>query len=143
MKRKIKANNVTTKKGKALTVKISLLPQGDEVSMSFSLKYDPVILDFVSLELVKANAPNNFVIGGTNTNEEVVNGKLGILADGANDAFAKSKSYVDVLLVKFKAAAVGVTKIEFTDKPAPKSVSNNMGALLPTEYVGGRVNVKR
>ena len=126
--------------GGQVAVTIELDSEGNEVAASFTLNFDPTVLNSPVVAL-GTGAPANTVL---NTNPNLAaSGRLGILIYSGN-AFAASPPARQVVTVTFNIAATapaGPSAITFVTSPTPLSVSSLQGVLLTTVYEVGVVTV--
>jgi Cohesin domain len=140
----LKLSSGTVKKANPFLVKLRLVAAGnDEASFSFSLKFDPKVLQLVgepklvSLEKLPE---------GTNFNYNYKNVNYGITSYLVDTTNSFNKGTHDIFTLTFqpvKGIKTGTkTKIEFADTPTLKSISNTVGALLPAKYTAGVITLK-
>ncbi len=124
--------------GGQVTLNVQLDSLGNESSTSFSLTFNPAVL--TNPQVVIGNGVPTGSNLGLNTTG-VPQGNLGVLVDSTNTYAAGTRN---VIAVTFTVPA-GVQQIQypvaFSDTPTVRSVSSNQGALLPTTYVNGVVQV--
>jgi Carboxypeptidase regulatory-like domain len=130
--------------GGTVTVSIVIDAQGNEASTSFTVN--------------RANAPGiaapevltnpvvtigSGVPAGANlgTNLALAPGSVGILVDSVNTYAAGTREIVKITYNIPANATIGLYPITFSSTPTVQSVSSATGALLPTTYVAGFVQV--
>lgn len=119
------------------TIQVQLDSQGNESSTSFSLNY-PAGLSNPVVTLGNG-VPANSVVN-TNPNN-AAQGQIGILVDSTNTYAAGTRNIVNVQFTVAANAAIGQYPVTFGDVPTPRSVSSATGALLPTTYANGFIQV--
>jgi len=136
--RTIRAVNVATQPGQQVTVSFELLALGDESSASFSVLTNPAILSNPVVTLgTGVPAGTNL---GTNLND-AANGRVGILVDSTNTYAAGTRQMITIRYNVAANAPIGLTPVTFGSVPTSQSVSNALGALLPTTYQAGNVQI--
>lgn len=120
-----------------MTVPFELVSQGDEASFSFTVVFDPSRLTNPVVTLgTGVPAGSNL---STNLNEAAA-GRIGILVDATNTYAAGTRQ---ILRIRFDVQPnqTFTTPVTLGSVPTPQSVSNAVGALLPTNYVAGTVQI--
>ncbi len=132
--------SATGQQGGQVTIPIELESQGDEVAMSFSLVWEPLILNTPVVTLGSGVPAGGNVILNS---DSVSQGRLGILVD-FTAPFAASPPAREVVKVTFNVspnAPLLQRPINFAPVPVPLSISNTSGALVQAEYLSGTITV--
>ena len=121
-----------------MTVSFELLALGDESSTSFSVTTNPAILSNPVVTIgTGVPAGSNL---GTNLND-VAAGRVGILVDSTNTYAAGTRQIITIRYNVAANAPIVLTPVTFGSVPTAQSVSSAQGALLPTTYQAGTVQV--
>lgn len=127
---------------KDITVRLMLKPADDVSAFSCSVNYPQDILEFLGVEQgSEIRSDENEAFNTNDRNAGTVG--VGLLIDGVDDLIA-SQAESAVAIFRFRAlpgAPKGKYAIFFDNTPAPCSVSNSKGALLPCDYITGFVTV--
>jgi hypothetical protein len=124
--------------GNQVTVQFQLDSLGNESSASFTVNFVPTILSNPVVALGNGVPAGSNL--GTNVNQ-VAQGAIGILVDSTNTYAAGTRQIVTITFNVAANAPIGLTPISFSSSPTPQSVSSAAGALLPTVYTAGTVQV--
>jgi len=136
--RVIRAVNASTQPGQTVVVQFQLDSLGNESSMSFSFNFNPAILSNPVVALGSGVPAGSNL--GTNTNQ-VAAGNVGVLVDSTANFAAGTRQLITVTFNVAASAPLGLTPVNFGNAPTPQSVSSLAGALLPTTYQLGNVQV--
>jgi hypothetical protein len=133
----------TTNKDKTINLKVKLQkPEGDEATVSFTLEYDPSVLQFKSSKAGK-NAPPSTSVGHNVSQER--QGKLGCLLASAY-SFTASPTDGEWAVLSFDVLSkpvTGKTSVKFTGLPTVQSFALvNGGVVVPATYKGGTIAIK-
>lgn len=126
--------------GGEVTVSLELDSMGDEVAASFTINFDPAVLNTPVLSL-GTDAPAGTAL--TVNANQATSGRVGLLIDSAN-SFVFSPPARQALRVKFSVAPgapSGPTMVTFGSAPTPRSTSSPFGDLLPTTYQSGTISI--
>lgn len=138
--RKMRIVSTSGVAGGQVTVSIELDSEGNEVAASFTLNFDPTILNSPVVAL-GTGAPSGTTL---NTNANLAaSGRLGVLVYSGSP-YAESAPARQVVTVTFNiapTAPAGPSAITFVTSPTPLSVSSLQGVLLTTIYEVGVVSV--
>jgi hypothetical protein len=125
--------------GGAVTIPVSIVANGNENGLAFSLTFEPAKLGYTGVTL-GSGAPGAFLI----TNTSLINsGKLGVsvaLPPGATF----SPGTQQVARISFLAATLPTNAIAtntFGDQPTPRQLLDNQLNTLPAAYSNGTVSV--
>lgn len=147
--RAIRALNAAGQPGGSVTVSIVLDSLGSETSTSFTV----VRANAPGLRLPEMAEPDvltnpvvtlgSGVPAGSNlgTNLNQAPGSVGVLVDSTNTYAAGTREIVRITYSIPANAQIGLYPITFSSTPTVQSVSSATGVLLPTNYVGGFVQV--
>lgn len=124
--------------GQTVTINVQLDSQGNESSTSFTLTFNPAVLTN-PVAVLGNGAPANSVLG-TNPSQ-VAQGNLGILVDSTSTYAAGTRNVLNVTFTIAAGAQLGLYPVGFSSTPTGQSVSSSTGALLPTTYNPGTVQV--
>jgi uncharacterized protein YjiK len=136
--RALRVVNVAVQPGQNVTASIVLDSLGNEASASFSLNYNPAIFTNPAVAL------GNGVPAGTNlgTNlSQAAQGRIGVLVDSTNAYTAGTRQVITVTFSVPANATIGTYPMAFGNTPTAQSVSSPQGALLPTTYTSGNIQV--
>ncbi|MEQ1605090.1 MAG: reprolysin-like metallopeptidase [Pyrinomonadaceae bacterium] len=136
--RTIRAVNVATQPGQNVVVQVVMDSLGNESSASFSVNFNPALLTNPVVSL------GSGVPAGTNlgTNlTQAAQGRIGILVDSTNTYTAGTQQVATIRFTVPANAQIGLTPVTFGGVPTAQSVSSPQGALLPTTYQGGNVQI--
>ncbi len=136
--RNIRLTNVAVLPGQQAVLSIQLDAIGNETSASYTINFNQAVLTNATVAIGNGVPANTNL--GTNTNE-LAQGRIGILVDTVNTYTAGTRQMATVTFTVPTNAPLGLYPVTFSSSPTPQSVSNNMGALLPTTYVAGSVQV--
>ncbi len=144
--RNIRVINAAGNPGGTVTVPIVIDAFGNESSTSFSVVRAntagnaPDAMDVLTNPVVTIGSG---VPAGSNlgTNLNQAPGSVGILVDSTNTYAAGTREIVRITYNIPANAPLGLYAITFSSTPTVQSVSNAAGALLPTNYVAGFVQV--
>ncbi len=144
--RNIRVINSAGIPGGTVTVPIVIDAFGNESSTSFSVGrantpvMAPDAMDVLTNPVV---AIGSGVPAGSNlgTNLNQAPGSVGILVDSTNTYAAGTREIVRITYNIPANAPLGLYAITFSSTPTVQSVSNAAGALLPTNYISGFVQV--
>ncbi len=144
--RNIRVINSAGIPGGTVTVPIVIDSQNNESSVSFSVVRAntagnaPEAMDVLTNPVVTIGSG---VPAGSNlgTNLNQAPGSVGILVDSTNTYAAGTREIVRITYNIPANAPLGLYAITFSSTPTVQSVSNAAGALLPTNYVAGFVQV--
>jgi hypothetical protein len=136
--RVIRATNGAANPGQTVSINIQLVAQGNESSTSFSFTYNPLILTNPQVTLGNGVPLNSNL--GTNTSQ-VAQGNYGVLVDSTNAYAAGTQNILNVTFTIAPGAQLGLTPVGFSSTPTAQSVSSTTGALLPTTYTAGTIQV--
>lgn len=129
---------MATQPGQTVTVQVVLDALGNESAASFSLNFNPAVLTNPVVALGNgAPAGSNL---GTNLNN-AAQGQIGVLVDSTNNFAAGTRQIITVTFNVAANAMIGQYPVTFGSVPTPQSVSNTQGALLPTVFTTGNVQV--
>lgn len=134
----IRATNGAANPGQNVSINVQIDAQGNESSTSFTLTFNPAILTNPQV------TPGNGVPAGSNlgTNtSQVGQGNLGVLVDSTNTYAAGTRNIINVTFTIAPGATLGLTPVGFSSTPTGQSVSSSTGALLPTTYNPGTIQV--
>lgn len=136
--RTIRAVSVGTQPGQNVVVQVVMDSLGNESSASFSVNFNPALLTNPVVSL------GSGVPAGTNigTNlSQAAQGRIGILVDSTNTYAAGTQQVATIRFTVPANAQIGLTPVTFGSIPTVQSVSSSQGALLPTTYQGGNVQI--
>lgn len=136
--RVIRATNGTAQPGQQVTIFVQLDSQGNESSTSFSMNYNAQVLTNPQITLGNGVPPSSNL--GTNNNN-AAQGQIGILVDSTNTYTAGTRNILNVTFTVAPGATLGQYPVTFGSVPTPQSVSSAAGALLPTTYAQGIIQV--
>lgn len=136
--RVIRATNGGANPGQQVTINVQLDSQGNESSTSFTITFNPAVL--TNPQVVLGNGVPTGSNLGTNTSQ-VAQGNLGVLVDSTNTYTAGTRNILNVTFTIAQGAALGLTPVGFSSTPTGQSVSSANGALLPTTYTPGAIQV--
>lgn len=136
--RNIRAVSVATQPGQNVVVQLMLDSLGNESSASFSVNFNPALLTNPVISL-GSGVPAGTNLG-TNLNQ-VAQGRIGILVDSTNTYNAGTQQLATIRFTVPANAQIGLTPVTFGSVPTTQSVSSSQGALLPTTYQGGNVQI--
>ncbi len=132
--------STTGQQGGQVTIPIELHSQGDEIGMTFSIVWEPLILNSPVVTLGSGvPAGGNIVLNNT----EVSQGRLGILVD-FTAPFAASPPVREVVKITFNispTAPLIERPINFAPSPVPLSMGNTSGQLVSAAYQTGTITV--
>ncbi len=126
--------------GGQAVVSVELDSMGDEVALSFSLNFDPTVLNSPVVTL-GSDVPSGTII--TRNLNQAANGRIGVLLDSSN-TFAASPAARQVVVVTFGVAGnapAGPSLVTFGNLPAGRSTSDGLGNLVATGYQDGAVTI--
>lgn len=136
--RVIRATNGGANPGQQVTINVQIDSQGNESSTSFTLTFNPAILSNPVVTLGNGVPAGSNL--GTNT-AQVAQGNLGVLVDSTNAYAAGTRNILNVSFTIAPGAQLGLTPVGFSGTPTSQSVSSTTGALLPTTYTPGTIQV--
>lgn len=123
--------------GNQAVVPITMLSQGNENAVGFSLSYDPAVL---SNPVVALGADS---VGGSLIVNDTVAGQLGVIvARPSGQAYAVSPPARQLVTITFDTSATPPafsTPLTFTDTPVERAVANVNADPLPASYSSGAV----
>lgn len=120
------------------TINLQIDSLGNESSASFSLNFNPAVLSNPVITLGNGVPANSNL--ATNLNN-AAQGQVGVLVDSTNTFAAGTRNIANVTFTVAANAAPGSYPVSFGNAPAPQSVSSALGALLPTTYQSGNIQV--
>jgi len=125
--------------GKTCTSTVTLRAQGDENGVSFSLKFDPTVLQLAGVKLL--NGAKNATININTLN--AADGQVGImLALPAGKSLTKGmQSLVQVTFRGVAGTGVSGMPLTFSDQPVSCQVVNANAEPLPTNYANTFIRV--
>jgi hypothetical protein len=131
--------NTNSASGGAVTVPVSIVANGNENALAFSLTFEPAKLGYTGVTL-GTGAAGAFLI----TNTSLINsGKLGVsVAMPPGTTFNPGTQ--QVARVSFLAATLPTNAIAtntFGDQPTPRQLLDNQLSILPAFYSNGTVSV--
>ena len=136
--RNIRVVNVSTQPGHQVTLALQLDAQGNESSASFTANFDPAILSS-PVAIIGTGAPTDATLA-TNPSQ-TASGRLGILVNSTG-TFAQGVRQIATIRFNVAAnAATGPTTITFGGTPTAQAVFTTGGAVLPTTYQSGTIQV--
>lgn len=138
--RAFRAVSTNGAQGGEVTVALELDSMGNEVAASFTINFDPAVLNTPVLTL-GTDAPAGTAL--TVNANQAGSGKVGLLIDSSN-SFVFSPPARQALRVKFNVAPnapSGPTMVTFGSTPTPRSTSSPLGELLPTTYQSGTITI--
>ena len=134
--RLVRVAPVTGAGGSTVRIPIELIAQGDERALAFSLNYDPNVL-----RNPQATVGSDATVGNV-VASQVSQGQLGLqLALPAGQSFNAGTRQAIVVTFNIVAVSTGQSTLSFGDQPVPRSVSNNIGVLLPSNYASGVLTI--
>jgi hypothetical protein len=147
----VRVINQTSSPGQSVVVPINVDTMGDETGYTFSISFDPAVLQVVD----DPNNPNDGVVigdlgGNVIANINNTNGTIGFSVtsfSGPNGTIASvmNGTLVRITFRVLENAAAGTTPINFTDTPARRRVSgvDPQQPLPQPVYENGMVTVNR
>ncbi len=138
--RTLRVANKTVQAAVTNTISVQLDAQGDENALGFSLSFDPVALQFVSVSAGSGVAAPGSLF---NTNpDHVATGKLGI-ALALPQGLTFTPGTVEVAKISFAVApsAAGTSNVVFVNSPILMEVSDVAANALATTYTPGTVTI--
>lgn len=135
--RELRIGELFTESETQINVPIELTPNGDEVSLSFTIEYDPKMLSNPRVSL------GQFAPAGStltfNLNEP---GRIGIVID-STESMTASAMALSIVLLTFDvvAKADGETAISLTDSLAVRGASDSSANSLSVRYRDGAVKI--
>ncbi|MFZ1701430.1 MAG: cohesin domain-containing protein [Pyrinomonadaceae bacterium] len=130
-----------TERGGTVSIPIEMNADGNEIAVLFSLHFNPAVLNSPQIVLGNGTPPGTTLVVNLN---QAASGRIGILLD-SNAGFTPSPPVRTLVVVTFSVlptAPLGSTTVNFASVPAPASISDRFGNLLPTEFVNGSVTVR-
>jgi hypothetical protein len=140
LERRLYMANSTIVQGQTNAFSVALDCQGNENAVSFSVKFDPAALNFLSASAGQATTGSliNF-----NT-ADVLQGRLGIaLAAQPGRTFAAGTREIVKIQFSAVATAPATTKISFGGSPVPNEISDASANPLPTSFPEATVSIVR
>lgn len=134
----IRATSGAGNAGQNVTINVQLDSQGNESSTSFTLTFNPAVLTNPVVTLGNGVPAGSNL--GTNT-AQVAQGNLGVLVDSTNTYAAGTRNVLNVQFTIAAGAQTGLYPVGFSSSPTGQSVSSAQGALLPTTYAPGNIQV--
>lgn len=136
--RVIRATSVAVLPGNQAVVSVQIDSQGNESSASFSVNFNPAVLTNPVVALGNGVPASSNL--GTNVNN-IAAGQIGVLVDSTNVYAAGTRNIITITFTVPANATIGQYPVTFGDVPTARSVSSQVGALLPTTYTNGVVQV--
>ncbi|HYG35349.1 MAG TPA: LamG-like jellyroll fold domain-containing protein, partial [Clostridia bacterium] len=135
----IRIANTATDAGVIFTVPITLLANGNENALAFSMNFSSALLSFAKAELGTGATGASLVL---NTNQ-VANGKLGVLLSLESGKTFNAGTQ-EVLQVSFQSAVLSHatdTPLSFGDQPTKRQLVDAQARLLGSAFTGGTVSI--
>ncbi|HQX57260.1 MAG TPA: hypothetical protein PLP07_15150, partial [Pyrinomonadaceae bacterium] len=136
--RVIRAVDVSGTAGQQVVVSFELNSLGDEAAASFTVNFEPTKLSN-PVATIGSGAPSGAQVG-TNISE-AASGRVGVLVDSATAFTAGNRQMFTLRFNVASSATAGASAITFGNTPTAQSVTSALGALLPTTYTPGNVNI--
>lgn len=136
--RNIRAVSVATQPGQNVVVQVVMDSLGNESSASFSVNFNPALLTNPIVSLGSGVPAGSNI--GTNLSQ-AAQGRIGILVDSTNTYVAGTQQVATIRFTVPANAQIGLTPVTFGSVPTAQSVSSPQGALLPTTYQNGNVQI--
>lgn len=136
--RRLTLTNTSILPGETNGVSVVLDAVGNENAVSFSVVFDAAKLRYVGPGI---GSGSTGLIFNLNTND-VSNGHLGV-AVAASPGMSMGAGPRQLFLIRFVplVAPMETVPVAFSNNPVPKDVSDISANSLPTDYVGGIVNI--
>jgi hypothetical protein len=139
--RVIRAVNTTASPGGSTEVAVELASQGDENALGFSLVFDPAILSNPQARLGEDATLASLNINSSQQNQ----GRLGILLSLTTGQMfsAGARELVVVNFAVSPVTAADSTRIDFSDQPVAREVSDVNANSLPVNWAAGAIRFTR
>lgn len=121
-----------------MTVPIELVSQGIESSISFTVLYDSSRLSN-AVVAIGSGVPAGATLGINDS--QIDAGRVGIMVDSNNTFTAGIRQIVTIRFDILPSFQIGFTPVDIGNTPVPQAVVDAEGALLPTMYEMGGVQI--